>query len=88
MIKNHLNILKICSPLREKFANFGSYEKSKKLYLLNEQFSFAQHNEVFDEKVEKELKFRFDKLHENKKFANSVCHPELVNINYYLLKET
>ena len=86
--KEFSEYLDICNPLREKFANFGSYEKSKKLYLLNEQFSYAQHNEVFDEKVEKELTSRFDKLHENKKFNSSVCHPELVNINYYLLKES
>ena len=78
--------LEICNPLREKFSDFGSYKKSKQLYLLNEEFSYAQHNEIFDKKSIKELNLRFDKLHNHKKFKEIVCHPELVNINYYLLE--
>ena len=83
--KSFNEYLDICNPLRDKFASFGSYEKSKNLYLLNEEFSAAQHNEIFDEKTEKVLIERFEKLHDTKEFKNSVCHPELVNINHYLL---
>lgn len=77
--------ISICDPLRKKFATFGSYDKAKELYLLNEEFSFAQHKEIFDESVKKKLEERFEKLHNTDEFKNSVCHPELVNINYYLL---
>lgn len=78
--------LDICNPLRDKFASFGDYEKSKELYLLNEEYSYAQHDEIFDEKTKKILNERFEKLHNTEEFKTSVCHPELVNINYYLAK--
>ena len=63
------------------------YRESKKLFLLNEEFSYAQHNETFDSSAKNELINRFDELHENTKFKNSVCHPELVSINYFLLNK-
>jgi len=81
------NYLSMCNPLREKFNCFGSYEKSKDLYLLNEEFSYAQHNEEYNERIKNNLIDRFEKLHKTKEFSNSVCHPELVNINYYLLNK-
>ena len=76
--------LDMCNPHRKKFASYGSYEQSKKLYLLNEEFSYAQHKEIFDEDTEKKLISRFDSLHSTKRFKDSICHPELVNINYFL----
>ena len=79
--------LELCDPLRNSFRSFGSYEKSKNLFLLNEEFSYAQHNETFDSSTKNELINRFDELHNNTKFKNSVCHPELVSINYFLLNK-
>ena len=43
----HTKYLEMCNPLRDQFRSFGSYEKSKELYLLNEEFSYAQHDEKF-----------------------------------------
>ena len=66
--------LDMCNPHRKKFASYGSYEQSKKLYLLNEEFSYAQHKEIFDEDTEKKLISRFDSLHSTKRFKDSICH--------------
>ena len=71
-------------PVRT-FSSFGSRDKSFSLFLENEKYSRQQHGQVFSSDDQSELTRRFRILHSHPLFAESTCHPELLNVNYSLL---
>ncbi len=78
--------LEYCDPHRN-FRSYGSFEDSLDLYLLNEEYSAAQHSSV--QKLSRDtLKNRFYDAHSFLASNGQVIHPELVNVNYYYSKLT
>lgn len=80
----HGEYLQMCTPLREGHS-FGDKEIAKELYLLNEMYSAAQHDEKFDEVTKSQREARFEAVHAHGRFKDSVCHPELINVHYFNL---
>ena len=76
--------LELCDPHRN-FRSFGSFEESLALYLLNEEYSAAQHSGV-QQQSRDTLESRFYDAHKSLASDNTVIHPELVNVNYHYSK--